>query len=57
MDIAEIEQICGSNDFWAMSSGEHLNMIHSLLEHIDGLKIRIVELEDMLPDYHPGDLI
>lgn len=37
-NLAEIKRIASSNEFWTLPSGEHLNMIDSLLEHIKKLE-------------------
>lgn len=36
--IKEIERIASSNEFWGLGSGDHLNMIDFLLEHIETLQ-------------------
>lgn len=43
--LAEIKRIASSNEFWTLSSGEHLNMIDSLLEHIKKLETENYELK------------
>lgn len=43
MTLDEIKRIASSNEFWALSSGDHLNMIDFLLEYIEELEKRLSE--------------
>ncbi len=47
-EIEEIERITASNEFWALSSGDHLNMIDTLLEKLTEKDATIKELQEAL---------
>lgn len=42
--IKEIDRIVSSNEFWALGSGEHMNMIDDCLDYINLLEQRINHL-------------
>lgn len=68
--LQRIKEIANSNEFWGMSSGEHLNVIDSLLDEVEHLKrenerlrkeLNLVKAKSELPeepvDYIPIDAL
>lgn len=45
MTLEEIKRIASSNEFWGLSSGDHLNMIDTLLDLIEELKTFAMECD------------
>jgi len=45
MKLEEIKRIVSSNEFLGLSSGDHLNMIDTLLDLIEELKIFAMECD------------
>ncbi|ALS22160.1 hypothetical protein [Paenibacillus naphthalenovorans] len=41
--LQEIERIAGSNEFWALGSGEHLNMIDTLIDFVHSTQEEIAK--------------
>ena len=46
MEIQKIKRIVSDNEFWALSSGEYLNMIETLLEKIEELEKQVKRYEE-----------
>lgn len=49
--IAEIHRIASTNEFWTLGSGDHLNMVDTLLEEVERQAEEIERLRRALEFY------